>query len=108
MLQYNLDSIKYRHLVQALTFVYKGYPNYLGKKSRIQNYACNLRSNDSRLDQPASNASFIETQIFFVYCVPSMEQSTFASYVANLNHFVAKLKQLKLSQDECLCNFCSN
>ena len=52
LLQYNLDSIKHRRLVQALTLVYKGYPNYISNMFRIKNCAYNLRGNGSRLDQP--------------------------------------------------------
>ena len=55
--QYNLDSIKHRRLVQALTLVHKGYPNYISDMFRIKNCAYNLRGIGSRLDQPAPNTS---------------------------------------------------
>ena len=47
LLQYNLDSIKHRCLVQALTLVYKGYPNYMSNEFRIKNCAYNLCGNGS-------------------------------------------------------------
>ena len=40
--QYNLDSIKHRRPVQALTLVYKGYSNYIINMFRIKNCAYNL------------------------------------------------------------------
>ena len=68
LLQYNLDYIKHRRLVQALTLVYKGYPNYISNMFRIQNCAYNLRGNGSRLDQPAHNTSFKHRSFSYIAC----------------------------------------
>ena len=50
------------------------------------------------------------TQIFLVYHMPPLEQivPSHVKEAPNMKNFVAKLKKLKLSQDECRCNSCSN
>ena len=109
LLQYNLDSIKHRRLVQALTVVYKGYPNYISNMFRIKNCAYNLRGNGSRIDQPTP-IPVLKTDLFRI--LPAASGTV---YLCKLGRpqtlriiFVAKLKKLKLSQDECRCNSCSN
>lgn len=108
LLQYNLDSIKHRRLVQALTLVYKGYPNYISNMFRIKNCAYNLRGNGSRLDQPAPNTSFKHRSFSYIPCRLRNNIPLHVREAPNLNNFVAKLKKLKLSQDECCCNSCPN
>ena len=108
LLQYNLDSIKHRHLVQVQTLVYNGYPNYISNMFRIKNCPYNLHSNGSRLDQPAPNISFKHRSFPYIACRPWNNLPLPVGEVPNLKNFVAKLKKLKLSQDECLCNSCSN
>ena len=68
LLQYNLDSIKHRRLVQALTLAYKGYPNYISNMFRIKNCAYNLCGNGSRLDQPAPNTSLKHGSFSYIAC----------------------------------------
>ena len=68
LMQYNLDSIKHRCLVQALTLVYKGYPNYLSNMLRIKNCAYNLCRNGSRLHQLAPNTSFKQRSFSYIVC----------------------------------------
>ena len=63
LLQYNLDS-KYRCLVQALTFVYKGYPNYIVNMFRIKHYPYNLCFNDRILDKPQPPKLVLNMDLF--------------------------------------------
>ena len=109
LLQYNLNSIKLRRLVQALTLVYNGYPIYMSNMFRIKNCAYNLRGNGSRLDQPAANTSFKHRSFSYIACRLWKNQPLHVREAPNLKSFaVAKLKKLELSQDECRCNSCSN
>ena len=97
LLQYNLDSIKHRRLVQALTLVYKGYPNYISNMFRIRNCPYNLRGNGSRLDQPAPNTSFKHRSFSYIACRLWNNILLHVREAPNLKNFVAKLKKLKLS-----------
>ena len=108
LLQYNLDSIKHRRMVQALTLVYKSYPNYISNMFRIKNCVYNLRGNGSRLDQPAPNTGFKHRSFSYIACRLWNKIPLHVREAPNLKNFMAKLKKLKLSQDECRCNFCSN
>ena len=109
LLQYNLDSIiKHRRMVQALTLVYKSYPNYISNMFRTKNCVYNLRGNGSRLDQPAPNTGFKHRSFSYIACRLWNKIPLHVREDPNLKNFMAKLKQLKLSQDECRCNFCSN
>ena len=105
LLQYDLDSTKHRRLVQALTLVYKGYPNYI---SNIKKCAYNLRVNGSRLNQPAPNTSLKHRSFSHIACRLWNNVPLHVRQAPNLRNFVAKLKKLKFSQDECRCNSCSN
>ena len=108
LLQYNLDSIKHRRLVQALTIVHNGYPSYISNMFRIKNCVYNLRGNGSRLDQPAPNTSFKHRSFSYIACRLRNNLRLHIREVSDLKSFVAKLKKLKLSQDKCCCNCCSN
>ena len=108
LLQYNLDSIKHRRMVQALTLVYKSYPNYISNMFRTKNCVYNLRGNGSRLDQPAPNTGFKHRSFSYIACRLWNKIPLHVREDPNLKNFMAKLKQLKLSQDECRCYFCSN
>lgn len=55
--QHKLNTIKHRSLVQALTFVFQGYPNYISDMFRVKNCAYNLCGIGSRLNQPAPNTA---------------------------------------------------
>ena len=68
LLQYNLDSIKHRRLVQVLTLLYNGYSNHISNMFRIKSCAYNLRGNGSRLDQPAPNTSFKHRSFSYIAC----------------------------------------
>ena len=89
LLQYNLDSIKHRHLVQALTLVYKGYPNYISNMFRIKKCAYNLHGNGSRLDQPAPNTSFKHRSFSYIACHLWNKVPLHVRQGPNLRNFVA-------------------
>ena len=108
LLQYNLDSIKHRRLVQALTLVYKGYPSYISNMFRIKKCAYSLCGNGNRLDQAAPNTSFKHRSFSYIACRLWNNVPLYIRQAPNLKNFVAKLKTLKLSQDECRGNSCSN
>lgn len=99
LLQYNLDSIKHRHLVQALTFVYKGYPNYICNMFRIKNCAYNLHGIGSRLDQPAPNTSSKHRFFLYIACRLWNNLPSHVREASNLKNFLSQLKKVKLSQD---------
>lgn len=97
--QYNLDSIKHRRLVQALTLVYKGYPNYISNMFRIKNCAYNLRGVGSRLDQPAPNTSSKHRSFSYIACRLWNNLPSHVREATNLKNFLSQLKKVKLSQD---------
>lgn len=99
LLQYNLDSIKQRRLVQALTFVYKGYPSYTSSMFRIKNCAYNLRSIGSRLDQRAPNTSSKHRSFSYFACRLWNNLRSHVREAPNLKNFLSQLKKVKLSQD---------
>ena len=75
---------------------------------RIKKCAYNLHGNGSRLDQPARNTSFKHRSFSYIACRLWNSVPLHVRQARNLKNFVAKLKKLKLSQDECRCKSCSN
>ena len=75
---------------------------------RIKNCAYDLRGSGSRLDQPAATTSFKHRSFSYISCRLWDNVPLHVREAPNLKNFVAKLKKLKLSQDECRCNSWSN
>lgn len=99
LLQYNLDSIKHRRLVQALRLVYKGYPNCISNMFRIDNCANNFRGIGSKLDQPAPNTSSKHRSFSYIACLLWNNLPLHVREAPNLKYFLSQLKKVKLSQD---------
>lgn len=106
--QYNLDTKKHRHLVQALILMFKGYPNYRSNMFSLKNCAYNLHGNGSRLNQPAPNTSFRNKSFSYIACRLWNNLPSHVREAPDLKNLIAKLKELKLGQVECHCNLCSS